>query len=166
MIKSISKLFFNLLRHGIQSCKGSRTLINLWNRMGFTQQGVHRAYAKISIRGYSMSSLYRASLSTDFADSRFLIHPKSYFYTPHIINISQNGSFEIVRNHTRRLVMSTKFWSFVYVIVKGSWAKVGSDIFTNLEMMCLQSWSIDFFLFLCSEVEKKNQCFNFEDLSF
>ena len=73
---------------------------------------------------------------------------------------------EIVINYTSRSVMPTNFWSFVYVIVKGYWAKVGSDIFTSLEMMRLQSWSIDFFLFLCSEIEEKNQCFKFEDLSF
>ena len=51
--------------------------------------------------------------------------------------------------------MPINFWSFVYVIVKGSWAKVGSDISTSLEMTGLQSWSIDFFLFLCSEIEEK-----------
>ena len=51
--------------------------------------------------------------------------------------------------------MNTNFWSFVYIIVKGSWAKVGSDIFTSLKMTSLQSWSIDFFLFLCSEIEEK-----------
>ena len=61
--------------------------------------------------------------------------------------------FEIVRNLRRRLVMPTNFWSFVYIIVKGSWAKVGSDIFTSLKMTSLQSWSIDFFLFLFSEIE-------------
>ena len=51
--------------------------------------------------------------------------------------------------------MPTNFWSSVYVIVKGSWAKVGSDIFISLEMTVLQSRSIDFFLFLCSEIEEK-----------
>ena len=51
--------------------------------------------------------------------------------------------------------MPTSFWSFVYVIAKGSWAKDGSDISTSLEMTGLQSWSIDFFLFLCSEIEEK-----------
>ena len=55
--------------------------------------------------------------------------------------------------------MPTNFWSFVYVIVKGSWAKVGSDISTSLEMTCLQSWSIDFFLFLFSEIEEKNHSY-------
>ena len=42
--------------------------------------------------------------------------------------------------------MPTNFRLFVYIIVKGSWAKVGSDIFTSLKMTGLQSWSIDFFL--------------------
>ena len=51
--------------------------------------------------------------------------------------------------------MNTNFWSFVYIIVKGSWAKVGSDISTSLKMTSLQSWSIDFFLFLFSEIEEK-----------
>ena len=51
--------------------------------------------------------------------------------------------------------MPTNFWSFVYIIVKGSWAKVGSDISTSLEMTGLQSWSIDFFLFLCSKIREK-----------
>ena len=51
--------------------------------------------------------------------------------------------------------MPTNFWSFLYVIAKGYWAKVGSDISTSLEMTGLQSWSIDFFLFLCSEIEEK-----------
>ena len=30
--------------------------------------------------------------------------------------------------------MPANFWSFIYVIVEGSWAKVGSDISTSLEM--------------------------------
>ena len=47
--------------------------------------------------------------------------------------------------------MPTNFW----YIIKGSWAKVSSDISTSLEMTGLQSWSIDFFLFLCSEIEEK-----------
>ena len=51
--------------------------------------------------------------------------------------------------------MNTNFWSFVYIIVKGLWAKVGSDISTSLKMTSLQSWSIDFFLFLFSEIEEK-----------
>ena len=51
--------------------------------------------------------------------------------------------------------MPTNFWSFVYVIAKGYLAKVGSDISTSLEMTGLQSWSIDFFLFLFSEIEEK-----------
>ena len=50
--------------------------------------------------------------------------------------------------------MLTNFWSFAYIIIKGFWAKVGSDIFTSLEMTDLQSWSIDFFLFLFSEIEE------------
>ena len=41
--------------------------------------------------------------------------------------------------------MPTNFRLFVYVIVKGSWANVGTDIFTSLEMTGLQDWSIDFF---------------------
>ena len=52
-------------------------------------------------------------------------------------------------------VMLTNFWSFVYDIIKGSWAKVSSDISSSIEMTGLQSWSIDFFLFLCSEIEEK-----------
>ena len=51
--------------------------------------------------------------------------------------------------------MPTNFWSFVYVIAKSSWAKDGGDISTSLEMTGLQSWSIDFFLFLFSEIEEK-----------
>ena len=51
--------------------------------------------------------------------------------------------------------MPTNFWSFAYIIIKGSLAKVGGDIFTSLEMTCLQSWSIYFFLPLCSEIEEK-----------
>ena len=51
--------------------------------------------------------------------------------------------------------MPTNFWSFACVIVKGSWAKDGSDISTSLEMTGLQSWGIDFFLFLFSEIEEK-----------
>ena len=51
--------------------------------------------------------------------------------------------------------MPANFWSFVYVIAKGYWPKVGSDISTSLEMTALQSWSIDFFLFLFSEIEEK-----------
>ena len=50
--------------------------------------------------------------------------------------------------------MPTNFWSFVYIIAKGSWAKVVGDISTSLKMAGLQSWSIDFSLFLCSEVEE------------
>ena len=51
--------------------------------------------------------------------------------------------------------MNTNFWSFVYIIVKGSWAKVGNDISTSLEMTGLQSYSIDFFLSFYSEIEEK-----------
>ena len=51
--------------------------------------------------------------------------------------------------------MPTNFLSFVYIIVKGSWAKVGSNISTSLKMTSLQNWSIDFFLFLFSEIEEK-----------
>ena len=43
--------------------------------------------------------------------------------------------------------MPTNFWSFAYGIIKGFWAKVGSDISTSLEMTGLQIWSIDFFLY-------------------
>ena len=49
--------------------------------------------------------------------------------------------------------MPTNSWSFVYVIAKGYWAKVGSDIYSSLEMTGLQNWSIDFFLFICSQIE-------------
>ena len=38
--------------------------------------------------------------------------------------------------------MPTNFWSFVYIIVKGSWAKVGSDTSTSLKMTGLQSRDI------------------------
>jgi len=51
--------------------------------------------------------------------------------------------------------MPTNFSSFAYGIMKGPWAKVGSNISTSLEMTGLQSWGIDFFLFLCSEVKEK-----------
>ena len=51
--------------------------------------------------------------------------------------------------------MPTNFWSFAYGIIKGSWAKVRSDISTSLEMTGLQSWGIEFFLFLCCEVKEK-----------
>ena len=47
------------------------------------------------------------------------------------------------------------FGYLFFIIVKGSWVKVGGDISTSLEMTSLQSWSIDFFLFLCSEIEEK-----------
>ena len=40
-----------------------------------------------------------------------------------------------------------QFWSFAYIIIKGSWAKVGSDILISLKMTGLQSWSVDFFLY-------------------
>jgi len=84
-------------------------------------------------------------------------HPYSHFYIPHTINIQQNGFFEIDRNHRRRLVMPTNFLSFVSIVVKGSWAKVGIDISTGLEMTGLQSWIIDFFLFFCSEIKENFQ---------
>ena len=51
--------------------------------------------------------------------------------------------------------MPTNFCWFAYIIVKGSWAKVGSDIFTSLKMTSLQIWSIDFFLFWLSEIVEK-----------
>ena len=51
--------------------------------------------------------------------------------------------------------MPTNFWSFVYVFAKAYWAKVGSDISTSLKMTGLQSWSIDFFIFLFSEIQEK-----------
>ena len=62
--------------------------------------------------------------------------------------------------------MNTNFWSFVYIIVKGSWVKVGSDIFTSLKMTSLQSWSIDFFLFLFSEIEEKINASNLKTCHF
>ena len=61
--------------------------------------------------------------------------------------------------------MPINFWSFVHVIVKGFWAKVGSDISTSLKMTGLQSRSIDFFPSFHYIKRGKNQCFNFEDLS-
>ena len=51
--------------------------------------------------------------------------------------------------------MPTNSSSFAYGIIKSSWIKVGSDISTSLEMIGVQSWGIDFFLFLCSEVKEK-----------
>ena len=62
--------------------------------------------------------------------------------------------------------MPTSFWSFVYVIAKGSWAKDGSDISTSLEMTALQSWSIDFFLFLFSEIEEKTNASTLKSCHF
>ena len=50
--------------------------------------------------------------------------------------------------------MFTNFLSFICIIVKGSLAKVGCDISTSHEMTGTQIWSIDFFLFLCSEIEE------------
>ena len=47
------------------------------------------------------------------------------------------------------------FWPFIFIDVKGSWAKVCGDISTSVKMTGLQSWSIDFFLFLCSKIEEK-----------
>ena len=52
-------------------------------------------------------------------------------------------------------VKPTNFWSFVYNIVKGSCAKGCSDISTSLQITALQSGSIDFFLFLFTEIEEK-----------
>ena len=51
--------------------------------------------------------------------------------------------------------MPTNFWSFAYGIIEGFWAKIGSDISTGLKMTSLQSWSINFFLFLFSDIEEK-----------
>ena len=62
--------------------------------------------------------------------------------------------------------MPANFWSFVYIIVKGSWAKVGSDISTSLEMTGLQSWSIDFFLIFYSEIEEKINALTFKTCHF
>ena len=62
--------------------------------------------------------------------------------------------------------MPTNFWSFLYVIVRGSWAKVGGDISTSLEMTGLQSWSIDFFVSLCSEIEEKINASTLETCHF
>ena len=62
--------------------------------------------------------------------------------------------------------MPTNFWSFVFIIVKGSLAKVGCDISTSFEMTCLQSLSIDFFLLLCSEIEKNFQPSTFKTYHF
>ena len=62
--------------------------------------------------------------------------------------------------------MKTNFSSIVYIIAKGSWAKVGSDIFTSLKMTSLQSWSIDFFLFLFSEIEEKISASNLKACHF
>ena len=62
--------------------------------------------------------------------------------------------------------MNTNFWSFVYIIIKCSWAKDGSDIFTSLKMTGLQSWSIDFFLFFCSEIEEKTNASTLKNCHF
>ena len=51
--------------------------------------------------------------------------------------------------------MPTNFWSFVYVIAKGYWTKVGGDISTSLEMTGLQIWSIGFFLYFTKWKEEK-----------
>ena len=62
--------------------------------------------------------------------------------------------------------MSINFWSFVYIIVKNSWAKVGSDTSTSLEIKGLQSWGINFFLFLFSEVKEKINTSNLKTCHF
>jgi len=62
--------------------------------------------------------------------------------------------------------MPTNYWSFAYGIIKGFRAKVGSNISTILEMMGIQSSSIDFFPLFHYIKRGKNQCLNFEDLSF
>ena len=51
--------------------------------------------------------------------------------------------------------MPINFWSFVPIIIEGSWAKVSGAIFISLKVTSLQSWSIDFFLILFSEIEEK-----------
>ena len=62
--------------------------------------------------------------------------------------------------------MPMNFWSFVLDIVKGSWAKVDGDIFTNLKKTGLQIRSNDFLLFLYSELEKNFRPSNYKTCHF
>ena len=62
--------------------------------------------------------------------------------------------------------MPTNFWSFTFIDAKGSWTKVGGDISTSHEKTGLQSWSIDFFLFLFSEIVEKINALNLKACHF
>ena len=58
-------------------------------------------------------------------------------------------------NDRKRVVTNFNFLSFIYIDVKGFSFKFGQTIFTGLEMLQLESWSISFFVLLCSEILEK-----------
>ena len=62
--------------------------------------------------------------------------------------------------------MPSNLYLFLYIIVKGSWAKIGDNISTSLEMTGLQIWSVDFFPFLCSEIEEEICASNLQTCHF
>jgi len=43
--------------------------------------------------------------------------------------------------------MPTNFWSFIFIGVKDSWSKVGTDISTSFEITGLESWRLEIFLY-------------------
>ena len=60
-----------------------------------------------------------------------------FLYTPYNKHVTK-WLFWNCQKPYKRSIMPTNFWSFVYVIAKGSWAKVGSDISTSLEELSFQ----------------------------
>ena len=58
-------------------------------------------------------------------------------------------------NDRRWKAADGNFLSFIYINVKGFSFKFGQKIFTGLEMLELESWSISFFVLLCSKILEK-----------
>ena len=57
--------------------------------------------------------------------------------------------------HRKRVATIINFSSFISIDIKGFTFSVGRKIFTGLEMIELQSWSISFFDILCSKIVEK-----------
>jgi len=66
-----------------------------------------------------------------------------------------NAIFEVTLNHRKRVVTDFNFLSFIHNDVKGISFKFGQKIFTGLEMLQLEIWSISFFVLLCSKMLEK-----------
>ena len=66
-----------------------------------------------------------------------------------------NAIFEMTWNDRKWEATDFNFLSFIYIDFKGFSFKFDQKIFAGLEMLELESWSISFFVLLCSKILEK-----------